>query len=437
MVFARATPRLSALRFITFTTDWWKSQGLTRSNLGVPCRPGNAVVPVAPMDPSSRFNSRGYTSSCLNSKGEPEVTLERMGAAGGVAWLTLSKPEKLNALSMTMVRGMSDAIEEHWSGGGAPRLLVLEGSGGKAFCAGGDVKAIAQSEWLGLGVAGTLRSDFFREEYRLDYRLANIAKEQQAVLSLWDGVVMGGGVGISIHGTFRVATETSSFAMPETVIGLFPDVGTAHVLSRLPGGLGQYLGLTGARLHSNDLLHCGLATHLVPRDRLPELGQALSADDGKHPAQVLQRFASEDADPASSMLAQQNKRWIDEAFCGAASVEEIVRRLEGMTAPSADGSGREWAQGALESLSKASPTALKVTHRHISWAATATLKGCLEQDFRVMQHMMTIGDFDEGVRALLIDKDNQPAWSPPTLEGVSASTVDALFSETQPGDPVF
>ncbi|CAN0275059.1 unnamed protein product, partial [Ectocarpus fasciculatus] len=127
---------------------------------------------------------------------------------------------------------------------------------------------------------------------------------EQALLSVWDGVVMGGGVGISVHGTFRVATETSLFAMPETVIGLFPDVGTAHVLSRLPGGLGQYLGLTGARLRGDDLLHCGLATHLVPRDRLSELEEALAADGGDDPASVLRRFASGAADPASSMLAQ-------------------------------------------------------------------------------------------------------------------------------------
>eukprot|EP00903_Cladosiphon_okamuranus_P006654 g6497.t1 len=379
--------------------------------------------------------SRGYASSTLNSKGEPEVTLERGGAAKGVASLTLNKPEKLNALSMTMVRGMWDSIEQHWSGGEVPKLLVLRGSGGKAFCAGGDVKAIAQSERLGVGVPGNLRSDFFREEYALDYRLAKIAQEQ-ALLSVWDGVVMGGGVGISIHGTFRVATETSLFAMPETVIGLFPDVGTAHVLSRLPGGLGQYLGLTGARLRGDDLLHCGLATHLVPREKLPELSEALLEDDGSNPGLVLKAFASEVADPASSMLAK-NKRWIDEAFGTASSVEEIVRRLEGMMVPSADRSGREWAQTALDSLAKASPTALKVTHRHISWAAAATLKDCLEHDFRVMQHMMTVADFDEGVRALLIDKDNRPAWAPPTLEGVSEATVDALFAEIRHGKPIF
>ncbi|CAM9465045.1 unnamed protein product [Ectocarpus sp. 6 AP-2014] len=388
------------------------------------------------------MSTRGdVTSPCLNSKGEPEITLERRGEAGSVARLTLNKPEKLNALSLTMVRGMSAAIEEHWSADQVPKLLVLRGSGGKAFCAGGDVKAVAQSERRGLGVSGTLRRDFFREEYVLDYRLAEIAKEQ-ALLSVWDGVVMGGGVGISVHGTFRVATETSLFAMPETVIGLFPDVGTAHVLSRLPGGLGQYLGLTGARLRGNDLLHCGLATHLVPRDRLSELEEALAADGGDDPASVLGRFASGAGDPASSMLAQarphhkrHNKRWIDEAFGGAPSVEEIVLRLRGMVAEASG--GREWAQGALESLAKASPTALKVTHRHISWAATTTLKDCLEQDFRVMQHMAMNGDFDEGVRALLIDKDNQPAWSPPTLEGVADSRVQELFSEIEAGETVF
>ncbi|CAN0275001.1 unnamed protein product, partial [Ectocarpus fasciculatus] len=131
-----------------------------------------------------------------------------------------------------------------------------------------------------------------------------------------------------------------------------------------------------------------------------------------------------------------NKRWIDEAFGGAPSVEEIVLRLRGMVAEASG--GREWAQGALESLGKASPTALKVTHRHISWAVTTTLKDCLEQDFRVMQHIMaTNGDFDEGVRALLIDKDNQPAWSPPTLEGVADARVQELFSEIEAGETVF
>eukprot|EP00904_Undaria_pinnatifida_P012478 jgi/Undpi1/8360/HiC_scaffold_25.g10828.m1 len=396
-----------------------------------------------------------------------EVLLERKGATGGVARLTLNKPERLNALSLSIVGGMSDAVEEHFGrgshgssaaegrgeGGGREgdveergvRLLVLRGAGGKAFCAGGDVKAIAETKSLGPGVGGTLRSDFFREEYRLDYRLATIAR-QKALLSLWDGVVMGGGVGISIHGTFRVATETVLFAMPETAIGMLPDVGTAYVLSRLPGGLGQYLGLTGARLRGDDLLYCGLATHLVPRERLPELEEALSEDDGRNPALVLGRFVSGSTQPGASMLAK-NKRWIDETFAGASSVEDIVRKLEARArgvpgdqsgdqsgnrssdaSDDKDSSGREWAQETLKNLAKSSPTALKVAHRHIAWASTASLKNCFEQDFRVVQHVMAHPDFGEGVRALLVDKDNKPGWVPNTLDGVSDSALEAFFA---------
>ncbi|CAM9574163.1 unnamed protein product, partial [Laminaria digitata] len=333
-----------------------------------------------------------------------EVSLETGGITGGVARLTLNKPERLNALSLSMIRGMSDAVEEQFGKEEGVRLLVLRGAGGKAFCAGGDVKAVAEEEFLGIGVAGTLRSDFFRDEYRLDYRLATIARQKQALLSLWDGVVMGGGVGISIHGTFRVATETVLFAMPETVIGMLPDVGTAHVLSRLPGGLGQYLGLTGARLRADDLLYCGLATHLVPRDRLPELEEALLEDDGRDPASVLGHFVSGSTQPSSSMLAK-NKPWIDEAFAGSSSVEDIVQKLQARASGAPedqsgyrssehsahddddgkDSSGRKWAQETLSSLAKASPTALKVTHRHIAWASTTSLKDCFERDFRVVQ----------------------------------------------------
>eukprot|EP00611_Tribonema_gayanum_P002041 TRINITY_DN11502_c1_g1_i4.p1 TRINITY_DN11502_c1_g1~~TRINITY_DN11502_c1_g1_i4.p1 ORF type:complete len:316 (+),score=26.14 TRINITY_DN11502_c1_g1_i4:170-1117(+) len=194
---------------------------------------------------------------------------------GGVALLTMNRERALNALSLEMCTSMHDALKQ-WLPDPSLRCLILKGAGTKAFCAGGDVKSIATEQGpFTPGQPGTLRCDFFREEYKLDWALARAkavgSKTEEpghvSQVSIWNGIVMGGGVGVSIHGSFRVATETTLWAMPETAIGLFPDVGASFVLARLPGGLGAYIALLGARLRACDLLYAGLATHCVAADR--------------------------------------------------------------------------------------------------------------------------------------------------------------------------
>ncbi|CAM9845686.1 unnamed protein product, partial [Phaeothamnion confervicola] len=203
-----------------------------------------------------------------------------------VGRITLNRPRALNALTLDMCVDIREALDA-WNADGRLRCLILCGAGGKAFCAGGDVKSVA----AGAGAArsgppgrpGTLAADFFREEYHTDHALALLKLRGTAQqVSIWDGVVMGGGAGVSMHGAFRVATETTLFAMPEAGIGLFPDVGGSHVLPRLRGGVGvgTYIGLTGHRLRAADLIHCGLATHYVPRDRLPGLLEQLESGGG-------------------------------------------------------------------------------------------------------------------------------------------------------------
>ncbi|HRJ61853.1 MAG TPA: enoyl-CoA hydratase/isomerase family protein, partial [Azospirillaceae bacterium] len=268
---------------------------------------------------------------------------------------------------------------------------------------------------------GAACRDFFRNEYRLDRLTARYPKPY---ISLIDGVFMGGGVGISCHGTHRVVTEKALFAMPETGIGLFPDVGASYLLPRLPGKLGAHLGLTGARLKAADLLYAGIATAYVPSAKLEQLLAAL-AETPENPADVIAAFAETPAEAPE--LATLRDR-IDHCFA-APDVVGVLERL--------DGDASEWAAATAAGLRRMSPTSLKLTFEASRRGAALSLEDCFVMEYRLSQGCMAGGDFYEGVRAVLIDKDKSPRWSPGRLEEVTEAMISAHFAVPSLGDLCF
>jgi len=336
------------------------------------------------------------------NEAEPTLLTRREGAAGT---LLMNRPKTLNALDIEMIRGFQAALDA-WKDDASVRLVLLEGAGGKAFCAGGDVRRIRE-----FAIAGDTASieAFFAEEYAVNRGIAHFGKPW---VSLIDGICMGGGIGVSIHGAPRVVTEHALLAMPETAIALFPDVGTSYSLPRLPGAIGTWLALTGARLRGADAVHAGLATHFVPRERLPALREALLGGD----AGVVERFA--EAPPPASFAP--HRAAIDRCF-GKDSVLEIIRALEA--------EGTDWAAEQVKILRRMSPTSLCVSLELLRRGAGATLDECLEMELALTRVVVNRHpDFREGVRSVLVDKDGKPNWSPPSLEQVDPAAIRAMFA---------
>ncbi|MEX0814730.1 MAG: enoyl-CoA hydratase/isomerase family protein [Dongiaceae bacterium] len=329
--------------------------------------------------------------------GAQPILFERRGR---LAVVTLNRPAALNALTLDMIRQLDRKLAD-WAVDPSVGAVVIRGAGERAFCAGGDVRALYDGD-------AAYRAAFYRDEYRLDRRVFRFPKPYVALI---DGVVMGGGVGVSVHGSHRVASERTLFAMPETGIGLFPDVGGGYFLPRRPGRIGMYLALTGARLGAADCLYAGIATHHVPGDRLDALVDALA--DGDVDA-TLVRFAT---DPGPPPLAERRAA-IDRCFAGG-SVETIIATLE---AESGD-----WARTARATLAAKSPTSLKLTFRQLSAGATLDFEAVLVMEYRLSQFCMAGHDFFEGVRAVVIDKDNAPRWRPATLAEVTDAEIDRAF----------
>ncbi|MBV9521569.1 MAG: enoyl-CoA hydratase/isomerase family protein, partial [Alphaproteobacteria bacterium] len=303
-----------------------------------------------------------------------------------------------------------------WEADPEIRLIVIRGAGERAFCAGGDVRAIWEAG-RGRGSGSGLTADFFREEYRLIQRVYRFPKPY---IALVDGITMGGGAGVSVHGSHRIATERFLFAMPEVAIGLFPDIGATAFLNRCPGRIGRYLALTGARIGAADALYCGLVTHFVPGERLQPLTQHLAALDwrrGEERAQVDRTIAAFAA-PAGTPALAALRPAIDRCF-EADTIEEIVAAL----AKEKDA----WAEAALAAMAKASPTSLKITLRQLILGAGFDVEAALQLEYRMTQHVMERHDFFEGVRALLVDKDQAPKWQPASLAAVTAEEVDFYF----------
>jgi enoyl-CoA hydratase len=301
--------------------------------------------------------------------------------------------------------------------------VLIRGAGDRAFCAGGDVRAVYEA---GKGIAGdrSLTSVFFWEEYELIRRVHRFPKPYVALL---DGITMGGGAGVSVNGRYRVATEKMVLAMPETGIGLFPDVGATRFLNLAPGRIGRYLGLSGARLGPADALYCGFATHFVPRERLGELVDRLAQ--GVEVAPTLAEFAGNAGAPP---LAGKRAA-IDRCFAGD-TVEDILAALE---REAAGGAEAAWAAETHAGLLKKSPTSLKITLRQLAVGRDYDLDRALTLEYRLTQHVMAGHDFYEGIRAVLVDRDQNPRWQPATLSEVDAATVDSYFASLGDGELTF
>jgi enoyl-CoA hydratase len=322
---------------------------------------------------------------------------------GRVGRILLNRPRVLNTLTLDMVRACTRALLEFRD---APHVhaVVIEGAGDRAFCAGGDIRALRDGQLSG---DRTQVEAFFREEYDLNLLIANYGKPYIALI---DGICMGGGIGVSVHGPYRVATERAMFAMPETAIGFFPDIGGTFFLPRLPDQLGVYLGLTGLRTTGADAVHSGFATHFVARSRLPELSGAL-AEIG--PA-ALARFA----EPLPPWSIEPHLEAIDRCF-SADTIGEIVARLSAEQA--------DWAEEALKALRTVSPTALAFTLAAFRRAANLTLKNALDAEFLLTRTTMEYPDFAEGVRAMVVDKDRQPKWRPARIEEIDPAVIASMF----------
>jgi enoyl-CoA hydratase len=316
---------------------------------------------------------------------EPSIVARREGAAGTIL---MNRPRALNALDLGMIEGIAAALRD-FRDDPAVRLVLLEGAGGRAFCAGGDVRRMRELVLAG-DAAGV--EAFFAAEYAMNLGIAEFPKPW---ISLIDGVCMGGGIGVSVHGSHRIVTEHALLAMPETAIALFPDVGTSFVLPRLPGALGNWLALTGGRLKGAEAVEAGLATHFVPRESLPALRAALLDGD----AGAVARFAQ--PVPPGAVAAQRPA--IDRCF-GHAGLPAIRAALAA--------EGTEWAAAQLAILDRVSPTSMAVTLELLRRGATMDLAACLRMELALTRTVTRHPDFAEGVRAVLVDKDNAPRWAP-------------------------
>jgi enoyl-CoA hydratase len=344
------------------------------------------------------------------------------GQDDGVATVTLNRPQALNAFTLGMYRALAPMLRQ-WAEDPDVRAVLIRGTGERAFCAGGDIRAIYEA---GRGISGDreLTSVFFREEYEI---IRHIHRFPKPYLAIIDGITMGGGAGVSVNGAYRIATERTLVAMPETGIGLFPDVGATRFLNLCPGHIGRYLGLTGARLGPAEALYCGFATHFVPRGQVPtvveELGR-VAWQAGAAAQQVEDVLARFSADPGVPPLAARRAA-IDRCF-GLDTVEAIVAALDREAA--SGGTDSEWAAETRAGLQAKSPTSLKITLRQLIVGRRFGIEDALALEYRLTQHMMASHDFYEGVRAVVIDKDQKPRWHPGTLAEVTEAIVDSYFS---------
>ncbi len=334
---------------------------------------------------------------------EPEILFERRGCAG---FVTLNRPQALNAATDNMVRQLAKQLDL-WENDSAIDRVVVKAAGERAFCAGGDIRALYEQY-----KAGEVQKsiDFWRVEYTLNHRIKHYPKPY---VSLIDGIVMGGGVGLSVHGMYRVAGDKYSFAYPEVGIGFFPDVGATHVLPRLPGKLGMWVGLTGLRVNADDGVYCGLATHRVASSQFAELERALTTDEGV--SEILKTFS---ADRAKGKLEEAHPL-IDRIFA-LPSVEEILAAL--------DGEMDEYAAQLAQTIRSKSPTSLKIAFEQVQRGRTLDFGEAMQTEFWIVNRVAREHEFYEGIRAVVIDKDNAPKWNPAALEAVSEAKVASYFA---------
>jgi enoyl-CoA hydratase/carnithine racemase len=342
--------------------------------------------------------------------------------AHGTGIITLDRPRALNSLSLDMVRALADILLA-WRDDHRIAAVVLGSSSEKALCAGGDIRFFYDAGRATPVGGSALLEDFFTEEYTLNHLIHFYPKPY---ISLMDGVVMGGGMGIAQGGPetgLRIVTERSKIAMPEVNIGLFPDVGGSHFLSRAPGQLGHYLGLTGLTINAADALYVGVADLFVPSDQLPALQALVESTEGSALAQALRDFAAPFAGQAGSSVLRAQRGTIDAHF-SAASVGAIMASLAR--------DGGAFAQTALAAMKQRSPLMMCVTREMLVRAVGMNLADCLRMERNLVRRNFDHGEVIEGVRALVIDKDNAPVWRPAVLEEVSVAMVDAFFAPVWP-----
>ena len=333
---------------------------------------------------------------------------------GGAGILSLNRPKAIHALTLDMVRAMTAALLD-WQDGSQPAVVMIDHAEGRGFCSGGDIALLRNSALHDNGASGR---QFFYDEYRLNHLIFTYPKP---VVAFMDGITMGGGVGISQPARFRVATENTRLAMPETGIGLFPDVGGGWYLSRLPRRLGQYLALTGARLDGAECLWAGLATHYLPAEALPEAKRRIAAA----PDQVEEILTGLSVAPPLAKIAAHADA-IERLFASD-RYEDVLAALE------TDGS--DWAHQQLATLATKSPQTCKVSLRQLADSSRlATFAQNMAMEYRIGSRVLTMPDFAEGVRALLVDKDNAPKWNPDTAQGVSDELIDSIFAPLPAGE---
>lgn len=339
------------------------------------------------------------------SGSDPEVLFEVIGRAGVI---TLNRPQALNALTLGMVDEIAAALD-HWQDASAIAHLIIRQGQSRAFCAGGDIRTLVNqinaAQWDEVGA-------FYAREYRLNRRIKRYPKPYTALI---DGIVMGGGVGVSVHGRYRVGSDRMVFAMPEVGIGLFPDVGGTYFLPRMPGKTGLYLALTGERIKAADALFAGVATHHVPSSDFCELFEALTA--AADPAPVLAAFHR---DPGRAALAARQDEL--DRLLAAPSLKELMAELSHSERQS------EAAAGALyATLAARSPTSLAIAFRQIAEGQNLDFEACMRLEYRIVSRIVRGHDFREGVRAVIFDKDNAPHWRPPRIEKLDDAVIAAHF----------
>lgn len=329
---------------------------------------------------------------------------------GTVGFVTLNRPKALNALNLSMICDLLHSLEE-WRVDPSVKLVMICGAGGKAFCAGGDVRSAYAAKQNG---DWSYIDALFRKEYTLNFAIHQFPKPYVALI---DGICMGGGLGVSVHGTHRIVTERTVMAMPESTIGFHTDIGASYFLNRCPGKLGIYIGLLGESMTAADALYCGLATHFVSSSHLGELSQQIGARLSTNDTieNVLDQFSSK---PHDHSFLEQHQDVIDRLFEGQ-TIEEIFLNLER--------EGTDFSLKCLQTLKKKSPTSLKMILALLLKNKNHSLRDCLIHEFRLSKACVRGHDFFEGVRALLVDKDRKPHWSPASIAEVSDKDIEHCF----------
>jgi enoyl-CoA hydratase len=335
-----------------------------------------------------------------------DILLKVEGHAG---FISLNRPSALHALTLPMVHAMTQALLE-WRDDPAVKCVVIDHADGRGFCAGGDIAFLRNSAMNDGGVSGL---KFFHDEYQLNHLLITYPKP---VVAFMDGICMGGGVGISQPARFRVSTENTKFAMPETGIGLFPDVGGGWYLSRLEGRVGQFLALTGARIAGAGCLSLGLATHYLTSNLLAEAKSRIATEDVERIDGILGTLSVTPPDSKIvETIVQINRHFASDRL------EDILASLEGDES--------DWAMKELATLRSKSPQTCKVALRQLAESLKLTdFADNMAMEYRIASRVLVRPDFAEGVRAVIVDKDNSPKWDPATAEGVTDALIDAIFA---------